>query len=84
MLTESREIQRFLLDALRRSNHPLNTQELADKLLAHRGLDASDKIVARLILRRTGYALAKLRKGGKVTSSRSHRSALLEWSLTCG
>ena len=75
------EIQRFLLDALRRSNQPLSTFDLADKLLEHRGLNTKDSVVVGLIRKRTGYALAKLRKAGKVTSARTHRSAPLAWEL---
>jgi hypothetical protein len=46
-----------------------------------RGMNTEDRIVLGLIRKRTGYALAKLRKGGKVTSSRVHRSAPLQWSI---
>lgn len=76
------EIQRFLLDELRKANGPQSTFDLADKIMERRGLDASDKIVVNLIRKRTGYALSKLRKAGKVVSSRSHRSAPLEWALS--
>jgi hypothetical protein len=75
------EFQRFLLDELRKANKPRTTFELAEAVCERRALDATDKIVFRLIARRTGYALAKLRKGGKVTSRRAHRSAPLSWQL---
>ncbi len=75
------EIQRFLLDELRKANQPLSTFDLADKIMEKRGLDPADRIVAKLIQKRTGYALAKLRKAGRVTSKRAHRSAPLEWAL---
>lgn len=75
------EIQRFLMDQLRRSNHPLSTFDLADRLMEHRKLDPKDKIALNLIRKRTGYALAKLRKAGKVVSRQTHRSAPLEWSV---
>jgi hypothetical protein len=75
------EIQRFLLDRLREANAPQSTFDLADAVMDKRGLDRSDKIATNLIRKRTGYALAKLRKAGRVTSSRSHRSAPLEWRL---
>ena len=76
------EIQRFLLDELRKANGPQSTFDLADKIIAKRGIDPNDKIHATLIRKRTGYALAKLRKAGKVVSMRSHRAAPLEWTLT--
>lgn len=75
------EIQRFLLDELRKANAPQTTFDLADKIMDRRGLDRSDKIATNLIRKRTGYALAKLRKAGKVTSERAHKSAPLDWRL---
>jgi hypothetical protein len=76
------EIQRFLLDRLREANAPQSTFDLADAVMAKRGLDPTDRIALSLIRKRTGYALAKLRRAGRVASSRSHRSAPLEWRLT--
>jgi hypothetical protein len=75
------EIQRFLVDEMRKANHPLSTFDLAERVMAKRGLDPSDRTVFTLIARRTGYALAKLRKAGKATSKRAHRSAPLQWEL---
>jgi len=75
------DLQRFLLDQLRRSNHPLSTFDLADAVMQERGLDSADLVVRKLLRHRTGYALSKLRNKGKVTSGRSHRSAPLEWEL---
>ena len=75
------EIQRFLLDTLRAANGPLDTLGLAEAAMRKRGLDPSDRVMFNLIARRTGYALAHMRKKGKVTSARAHRSAPLEWEL---
>jgi hypothetical protein len=75
------DLQRFLIDQLRKANHPLDTFELAEAVMRERGLDPEDRVVVKLIQRRTGYALAKLRNKGNVTSGRAHRSAPLEWSL---
>ena len=75
------EIVRFLLDELRKANGPQSTFDLADKIMEKRGLDPSDRVVAGLIRKRTGYALAKLRKAGKATSRQTHRSAPLEWEI---
>jgi hypothetical protein len=75
------DLQRFLLDQLRRSNQPLDTFELARRVINERKLDPQDRVIVKLIQRRTGYALAKLRNKGKVTSGRAHRSAPLEWRL---
>jgi hypothetical protein len=75
------EIQRFLIDELRKANHPLSTFDLAARIMAKRGIDPSDRVVFKLIAKRTGYALAKLRGNGRVTSARTHRAAPLEWEL---
>lgn len=75
------EIQRFLIDELRKANHPLSTFDLAEAIMRKRGLDPADRVVFKLIAKRTGYGLAKLRKAGKITSERAHRSAPLEWEL---
>jgi hypothetical protein len=75
------DLQRFLIDQMRRANQPLNTFELAEAVMRERGLDPADLAVRKLLRHRTGYALAKLRRKGKVTSSRAHRSAPLEWEL---
>jgi hypothetical protein len=75
------EIQRFLLEELRGANAPLSTFDLAERVLVFRGLDPKDGIAVSLMRKRTGYALVKLRKAGKVTSRRSHNSAPLEWRL---
>ncbi len=76
------EIQRFLLDVMREANGPLDTFQLAERVMRKRGLDPADRVHFKLIAKRTGYALAKLRKAGRVTSRRAHRSAPLEWQLS--
>src|SRR4051794_7716800 len=61
------EIQRFLLDELRKANEPLSTFDLAERVMRKRGLDPADRVVFTLIARRTGYGLSKLRSRNKVT-----------------
>lgn len=73
------EIQRFLLDQLRNANGPLDTFQLAEHVMRKRGLDPSDRVLRNLINKRTGYALAKLRKAGRVSSLCVHRSSPLQW-----
>lgn len=76
------QFQRFLLDTLRNSDHPLSTLELAAAVMGQRMLDPTDRIVASLIARRTGYALCKLRRKGVVTSRDIYRrGGLQEWRL---
>lgn len=73
------ELQRFLLDALRKADGPLSTFDLADMVMRERGLDPADRIMRKLIAAKTGNALAKLRKKGMVASSRAQGNAPLEW-----
>lgn len=76
------EFQRFLLDQLRKAERPLSTLELAAAVMEKRFLDPTDKIVASLIARRTGYALCKLRRNGVVTSRAvGRRGGLQEWCV---
>ena len=76
------EIRRFILDELRQANGPLSTFDLADKVMDKRQLDLNDPIAVKLIRRRTGYAMAKLRKQRVVESRGGGRNAPLEWNLT--
>ena len=77
------EFQRFLLDELRKAERPLSTLELAASVMGRRMLDPTDKIVASLIARRTGYALCKMRKAGTVASRAIDRKGgLQEWSTS--
>jgi hypothetical protein len=75
------EIVRFILDLLRNANGSLDTFQIAEHVMVKRGLDPADRMHFKLIAKRTGYALAKLRKAGKVTSQRAHRSAPLQWTV---
>lgn len=75
------EIQRFILDELRKSDHSLSTFDLADRIMEKRGIDQSDAVLRSLIRKRTGHALTRLRNTGKVTSWRAHHSAPLEWEM---
>lgn len=72
------EFQRFLLDALRKAEGPLTTHDLARLVMAERGMNANDRIAFKLIAGRTGNALGKMRRAGKV-ESRSV-GAMLEWA----
>jgi hypothetical protein len=75
------EFQRFLIDQLRKANHPLTTHKLAEIVMRERGLDCADRIAFKLISHRCGHSLAKMRRAGKVVSRRVGSGALLEWDL---
>ncbi len=76
------EFQRFLLDQLRQASHPPTTLELTEIVMRERGLATTDRITFKLIAGRTGNALAKMRRAGKVTSKRVGSGSLLEWQLS--
>lgn len=73
------EFQRFLLDALRKAEGPLTTHDLAKLVMAERGMNQADKVLAKLMRERTGNSLAKMRRAGKVTG-RKATSGVLEWT----
>ena len=75
------EIQRFIMDELRKADGWLSTFDLAELVMRKRGLDAADRVIFKLVARRTGYALAKLRRRNAVVSRGAGRNAPLEWRL---
>lgn len=78
----SSEIQRFLLDALRRTGKPLRTLEAAALIMDERGIDKRDRVAATLIRKRCGDALGRLRLRGVVTGEKYGSGSELEWRLT--
>ena len=73
------EFQRFLLNALRKADRPLTTHDLAKMVMVERRMNAADRVLAKLISERTGNALGKMRRAGKVLSHSVANSAVLEW-----
>ena len=51
------EVSRIVLDALRQSPKPLTAQELAQYVMAHRGLNTADRRLVRAIGKRVGACL---------------------------
>ena len=74
------EFQRFLLDALRKAAGPLTTHDLAKMVMAERGMNAADRVLAKLIGERTGNALGKMRRAGKVAGRKAGGSGMLAWT----
>ncbi len=60
------EMQRFVLGALRASEGPLTSLELAVEVVKGRGLDPNDGRAVSLIPRRVGACLSKLQQKGLV------------------
>ena len=73
------EVQRFLLDLMRKAPAPMTTFAIAEAVMRQRGLDPADRLLFQLIAKRTGHSLTKLRRQGLLVSYRAGSSAMLEW-----
>jgi hypothetical protein len=76
------EVQRFLLEALRKAGKPITTTELAAIVMDARRLNPADRTLAKLIRARTGHSLSGLRRKGFAESRKFGAGAELEWWLT--
>lgn len=74
------EVSRVILDTLRRADRPMTAQELAQHVMAERGLNTADKRLVRLIGKRVGSSLRHHRAKGWVTSRESDGPHLL-WEI---
>lgn len=75
------ELQRFLLDLLRRSGEPVRTLQAAAAMGAERGIDPRDRVATTLLRKRVADAFYRLRKRGVVSAERYGSGSELEWSL---
>jgi hypothetical protein len=75
------EMARFFLGRLRQAPAGLTTHELTLAIMADRAMDATDKRALRLIHKRTGHSLLKLRQNGHVRSEKDDPSGMLRWWL---
>ncbi len=76
------EVQRFLLHTLRVDGGRLTTGQLAEAVMVSRRLNVADRVLRKLIEKRTGHSLGRLRKQGFIASERYGKSAELVWFLT--
>lgn len=76
------EVQRFLLHTLRLSNEPLTTFQMTEAVMQSRGLNVADRVLFKLIAKRTGHSLGALRRRGFVESEKYGKGAELAWRLT--
>jgi len=74
------EITRVLLDTLRDAKTPMSTPDLAFKVMAARGMDATDKALKKRMVVRTGKALRTQRAKGVVRSKPGQGQAAL-WTM---
>ncbi|MET3761084.1 hypothetical protein ABIB28_001626 [Sphingomonas sp. UYEF23] len=75
------ELQRFLLDLLRRSGEPVRTLAAAAAMGAERGIDPRDRVATTLLRKRVADAFYRLRKRGIVTGAKYGSGAELEWRI---
>lgn len=63
------QMSRLVLVILRQARDPLTTREIAAQMILERGLDAGDRKLLPLMVRRVGSALRHQRDKGRVVSS---------------
>lgn len=63
------QMSRLVLTILRQARDPLTTREIAAQMILERGLDAGDRKLLPLMVRRVGSALRHQRDKGLVQSS---------------
>lgn len=74
------ELTRIVLSALRQSDKPLTTHELAQHVMAHRGLNAADRRLVKIMGKRVGACLRHHRAKGLVRSKQGPRQSLV-WEI---
>ena len=74
------EVSRIVLDTLRQADKPLTTHDLAQHVMAERGLNTADKRLVQLVGKRVGACLRHHRGKGLVRSIRGKVSHLL-WEI---
>ena len=75
------ELARYLLSALRTAPDSPTTRDLTVALMRERHMDDADPGAIRLMQRRVGHSLMKMRGKGLVRSEAADASGLLRWSL---
>jgi len=75
------EMARFFLDALRAKPEGLTTAELASAVMKARRLNEGDLQLSRLVLRRTGHSLKKLRDREFINSTKANEGGMLRWFI---
>ena len=74
------EVTRAVLGALRTKGKPMTAPELAQHVMAERGLNTSDRRVVKLIGKRVGTCLRHWRTRGQVKSRKGPNQFML-WEL---
>lgn len=75
------DLQRFLLDMMRRSDGPVRTLEAATAMAADRKIDVRDRVAMTLIRKRVGDSFYRLRKRGVITGAKFGSGSEMAWRL---
>ena len=75
------EITRIVFESLRRAGKPLTAQEIAQHVMAERGLNTADKALVKAMGKRVGACLRHNRAKGLMRSERE-TGQLLVWQIT--
>lgn len=73
---------RFFLATLREHAGGLTTHDLALAILRSRQISVADPQAVKLMQRRTGHSLQRLRTNGYVVSEKANAGGLLRWRLS--
>jgi hypothetical protein len=74
------ELRHYLLGELAKSNAPLSSRELAERIVTIEGKDRFDKRLMCDIVKRVGKALKLLRERGSVRGGKDHATGRYVWS----
>ncbi len=74
------EVTRIVFETLRQSEGPMTAQQIAQRVMAERGLNTSDKRLVRLIGKRVGACLRHWRNKNIVRSEQARGQCLL-WKI---
>lgn len=76
------EMARFFLITLREHAGGLTTHDLALAIMRSRQISTADPEAVKLMQRRTGHSLHRLRDNGYVISEKANAGGLLRWRLS--
>ena len=74
------EVTRIVLATLRNAKRPLTTAEIAQRVMAERGLDTENARLVKLIGKRTGACLRHWERRGAAAKARNSDSQFMQWS----
>ena len=74
------EVTRIILTALRQSDRPLTTKDLAQQVMAERGVNTADKRPVRVMSKHIGSAMRNLRNRG-LAGSKQGPGQYLVWDI---